>query len=146
MPPSTLPPKLLASVAVTLAALSAPCFAKAEAATHAAACVAALKAREAEMTARLKPGAPVEPELLKVVQSGIAIIGTQYLSGLREAEARKLLEDAEREFSALPRASADARQAQCLQEGDGLYRRASGLERSLITSAAQRRIRRLRPA
>jgi hypothetical protein len=139
-------PKLVVTVAAALACACATAFASGPAASHAAACVAALKARESAMAAALKPGAPVEPELLKVVRGGIAIIGRQYLSGLREAEARKLLEEAERDFQALPRDAAEARQAQCLQEGDGLYRHASAIERSLITSAAQRRIRRLRPA
>ena len=36
--------------------------------------------------------------LLKVVRSGIAIIGTQYLAGVQEAEARELLKAAERDF------------------------------------------------
>ena len=90
------------------------------------------------------PAEGAEPELLKVVQSGIAIIGTQYLAGLREAEARRLLGAAESEFQALPAAAAEARQAACLDEGYGLYRRASPIERSLITVAAERRIRRLR--
>jgi hypothetical protein len=138
--------RLARTFAAALACVSAAAFANTESATHAAACVAALKARESSMAAALKPGAPVEPELLKVVRGGIAIIGTQYLSGLRESEARKLLEAAERDFSALPHSVAEARQAQCLQEGDGLYRHASAIERSLITSAAQRRIKRLRPA
>ena len=92
------------------------------------------------MTESLKAGASVEDELLKVVRSGIAIIGTQYLAGLREAEARALLAAAERDFEALPPDSAESLQAQCLAEGEGLYSHASPFERSLITSAAQRRI------
>lgn len=95
------------------------------------------------MTESLKAGASVEDELLKVVRSGIAIIGTQYLAGLREAEARALLAAAERDFQALPPDSAESLQAQCLAEGEGLYSHASPLERSLITAAAQRRIKRL---
>ncbi|MDQ2928428.1 MAG: hypothetical protein ABI330_02710 [Caldimonas sp.] len=131
------------AVALTMLASTATC-ANPEAASHAAACVAALKARESAMTLALKPGAPVEPELLQVVRGGIAIIGDQYLSGLRESEARRLLDAAERDFQTLPAAAAETRQAQCLQEGDRLYKRASALERSLITAAAQRRIKRLR--
>ncbi|MDQ2733901.1 MAG: hypothetical protein M3Y55_02670 [Pseudomonadota bacterium] len=131
------------AVALTMLAGTAAC-ANPEAASYAAACVAALKARESRMTQALKPGAPVEPELLQVVRGGIAIIGNQYLSGLRESEARHLLDAAERDFQALPTAAAETRQAQCLQEGDRLYKRASALERSLITTAAQRRIKRLR--
>lgn len=89
-------------------------------------------------------GTPTEPELLSVVQGGIAIIGTQYLAGLREAEARQMLDAAEREFQALPQPEAQARQAACQQEGSALYRHASSFERMLITRAAERRIRRLR--
>ena len=119
-------------------ALAAPA-----AAPHAAACVAALKANETSLAETLKAGAPVGAELLRVVRSGIAIIGTQYLAGLREAEARRLLEAAEQEFKALPPSSAEARQAECLREGQALYDGASRIERSLITSAAQRRIKRI---
>jgi hypothetical protein len=108
--------------------------------------VAALKAEETSLSETLKAGAPVEAELLKVVRGGIAIIGTQYLAGLQEAEARQLLESAEQDFRAMPPDAARARQAQCLQEGESLYERASPLEQSLITSAAQRRIRRLTSA
>ena len=95
------------------------------------------------MAESLKAGARVEDDLLKVVRSGIAIIGTQYLAGLREAEARALLASAERDFQTLRPDDAEALQAQCLAEGDGLYSHASAFERSLITGAAQRRIRRL---
>jgi hypothetical protein len=115
-------------------------------APHAAACVAALKAQESRLSETLNAGAPVEPELLQVVSSGIAIIGTQYLAGLREAEARQLLQTAEKDFQELPQPDAEARQADCLREGQALYKGASPLERSLITSAAQRRIKRMRAA
>ena len=119
-------------------ALSAP-----ESAPHAAACVAALKAQEAALAESVKSGHPVEPDLLRVVRSGIAIIGAQYLAGLREAEARAMLKAAEQEFQALPPDQAEARQAECLGEGESIYSHASSLERSLITSAAQRRVKRL---
>jgi len=112
------------------------------AATQAAAC-GALKAQEAELAESVKAGEPREPVLLKVVRSGIAIIGTQYLAGVHEAEARELLNAAERDFQALPAAAAEERQAACLAEGEALFAHASPIERSLITTAAQRRIRRL---
>lgn len=96
------------------------------------------------MAASSPPGTPAEPELLSVVQGGIAIIGTQYLAGLREAEARQMLDAAEHEFQSLPPREAQARQAACQQEGTALYRHASAFERMLITRAAERRIRRLR--
>jgi hypothetical protein len=131
---------------VALLCLGAAALAAPRSAPHAAACVAALKAQETSLSETLKAGSPVQPELLKVVRGGIAIIGTQYLSGLREAEARQLLEAAEQDFQAMPADAARARQAQCLQEGESLYAHASPFEQGLITSAAQRRIRRLTPA
>ncbi|MCE9658857.1 MAG: hypothetical protein K8R60_09885 [Burkholderiales bacterium] len=135
MKPSFVLSTLLAALSFAGAAHAVPATAP-----HAAACVAALKANEVGLIATLKAGAPVESELLKVVRSGIAIIGTQYLAGLRESEARPLLEAAEKDFEALPRSAAVSRQAQCLQEGQALYKNASPIEQNLITSAAQRRI------
>ena len=134
---------ILPAAALALAGLSAPALAAPATASHAAACVAALKAQEAELAESVKAGEPREPVLLKVVRSGIAIIGTQYLAGVHEAEARELLKSAERDFHALPLAAAQARQAACLKVGEALFAHASPIERSLITTAAQRRIRRL---
>ena len=129
------------SLAGSASALAAP-----PSAAHAAACVAALKAHEASLAESLKAGRAVGGELLDVVRSGIAIIGTQYLAGLREAEARQLLKSAEDDFQALTPVTAAERQAECLREGHALYEHASPLERSLITTAAQRRIRRIASA
>ena len=56
-------------------------FAAPASAPHAATCVAALKAEESALAESLKAGAPVDDELLKIVRSGFAIIGTQYLAG-----------------------------------------------------------------
>jgi hypothetical protein len=131
------------STAALLLAACASAFAAPETAPHAAACVAALEAQETTLAQTLKGGEPVEPALLRVVRSGITIIGTQYLAGLRETEARQLLKIAQQEFQALPPALAGERQAQCLKEGEALFENASALERSLITSAAHRRIRRI---
>jgi hypothetical protein len=134
---------LALSAAVALCSLSGTVIAAPAPAPHAAACVAALKAQEASLLETLKAGADVQPELLKVVRSGFAIIGKQYLAGLREAEARRLLKAAEESFRALPAKAATTRQSECLREGDALYERASPFERSLITTAAQRRIKRM---
>jgi ribosomal protein L12E/L44/L45/RPP1/RPP2 len=128
---------------LALAGLSAPASAGPATAPHAAACVAALKAQEAELAESVKAGEPREPVLLKVVRSGIAIVGTQYLAGLHEVEARELLKAAEHDFQALPAAAAERRQTACLEEGEALFAHASPIERSIITTAAQRRIRRL---
>jgi hypothetical protein len=133
----------LSTLAVALAGLSAAAAAGPATAPHAAACVAALKAQEGDLVLSVKAGEPREPVLLKVVRSGIAIIGTQYLAGLREAEARELLKAAEHDFEALSPEEAQARQSACLDEGEALYSKASPLEQTLITTAAQRRVRRL---
>ena len=137
------PRTLLSAATLALASLSSSAAVNPATASHAAACVAALKAQEGELADSVKAGEPREPVLLKVVRSGIAIIGTQYLAGVPEAEARELLKAAERDFQALPPVAAQERQAACLDEGEALFAHASSIERSLITSAAQRRIRRL---
>jgi hypothetical protein len=135
--------RTLSLAAMLLALVCTAASAAPDSAPHAAACVAALKAEEASLAEDVKAGQPADAELLKVVRGGIAIIGTQYLAGLREAEARQMLKAAEDEFQSLPKVVAETRQAECLKEGDALYQQASALERSLITTAAQRRIRRL---
>ena len=131
-------------VAALLLSLGSVASAAPATAGHAAACVAALKGQEASLAATLKSGAAVEPELLRVVRSGFAIIGRQYLAGLREAEARRLLESAEQDFMALPPDTRKFRQARCLAEGERIYAESSALERGFITTAAQRRIKRMR--
>ena len=133
-------------VALVLAGTCAAAQAAPESAPHAAACVAALEAQETSLAQSVKAGGSVGDQLLKVVRSGIAIIGTQYLAGLREAEAREMLKAAQQEFQTLPPAIASERQVGCLREGETLFEQANPLERSLITTAAQRRIRRITAA
>jgi hypothetical protein len=137
---------LVSSAVLGLACIAGPALAAPASSPHAAACVAALKAQETTLAESMKAGNAVEPELLRVVQSGIAIIGTQYFAGLREAEAREMLKTAEDEFKELPPPVAAERQVECLREGWALYQGATALERSLITTAAQRRIKRLTAA
>jgi len=141
-----MPRSIVSSAALSLVVAAGAAAAAPASSPHAAACVAALKAQEATLAEAMKAGDAVEPTLLKVVQSGIAIIGTQYFAGLRETEARQLLKAAEDDFLTLPPAVAAERQEQCLREGYSLYEHASALERSLITTAAQRRIKRLTSA
>jgi hypothetical protein len=138
--------RFLSAVVLALLAAAGAASAAPASPAHAAACIAALKAHEGSLAESLKAGGAVGGQLLDVVRSGIAIIGRQYLAGIREAEARRLLEAAEEEFQALPPATAAERQAECLREGHALYEHASPLERSLITTAAQRRIRRIAAA
>lgn len=139
-----MPPFLARTLAPLLLCFGSAAWGAPASAGHAAACVAALKGREATLTETLKAGAAVEPELLKVVRSGFTFVGRQYLAGLRESEARRLLEAAEQDFNALSPEGRRLRQAQCLQEGERLYAEASALERGLITRAAQRRIKRMK--
>ncbi len=132
------------SAAIALAGAFGSAFGAPETAPHAAACVAALEAREQSLAQTVKGGeTSVGAELLKVVRSGITIIGTQYMAGLREAEARQLLKAAQQEFEALPPDAASARQFDCLREGESLFEHASSLERTLITTAAEHRVRRI---
>ena len=140
------PSLTLAAAGTLLLAFAAPALAAPATAPHAAACVAALKGKEAGLAAALKAGGSVEPELYRVVRSGIAIIGAQFLAGLARDEGKRLLEAAEKEFQALPRSAADARQAQCLEEGQAIYQNASAIEKGLIAGAAQRRVRKLTAA
>ena len=106
--------------------------------------MAALKGQESSLAATLKSGAAVETELFRVVRSGVAIIGRQYLAGLREAEARQLLDSAERDFRALSPDSRRLRQARCLVEGERIYAEASALERGFISTAARKRVERVK--
>lgn len=137
-------PASLSLVAALWLGLGGVALAAPPSAGHAAACVAALKGQEASLAATLKAGAAVEPELLRVVRSGFAIIGRQYLAGLREAEARRLLESAEQDFKALSPDLRRLRQARCLVEGEKIYAESSALERGFITTAAKRRIQRMK--
>ena len=132
-----------AAAAAALSLSSGRVFALPGGAPHAAACVAALKSHEHSLVAA-GGGAADDGELLDVVRSGIAIIGTQYLAGLSEVEARQLLGAAEKDFEALAPTAAESLSAACLQEGRAAYRNASPLERGLISHAAQRRIKRLK--
>ena len=137
---------VVSSAVLVLACIASPVFAAPASSPHAAACVAALKAQETTLAEAMKAGDAVGAELLKVVQSGIAIIGTEYFAGLREAEARDMLKAAEDDFKTLPPTAAADRQGECLREGWALYQDATALERSLITTVAQRRIKRLTAA
>ncbi|MDQ6685401.1 MAG: hypothetical protein M3Z16_09755, partial [Pseudomonadota bacterium] len=75
---------MLSRLSLVIAAIfgSTAAHAVPDGAAHAAPCVAALKAREPVLAASLRAGAAVEPELLGVVRSGVAIVGRQYLAGV----------------------------------------------------------------
>ncbi len=99
--------------------------------------------RSCVCTARRGAGAPVEPALLKVVRCGIATIGTQYFAGLREAEVREMLKAAEEELPCPPAGAGRDASDRVPEEGHPLYENASALERRLVTTAAQRPIKRI---
>jgi hypothetical protein len=83
------------------------------------------------------------PALLKVVRCGIATIGTHYFAGLREAEVREMLEAAEEELPCPPAGAGRDASDRVPEEGYPLYENASALERRLVTTAAQRPIKRI---
>ncbi len=131
---------LLSSVMTTapLAAHSSPSH------EHRAACVAALTTQAEPLAARLKTGdRSVEAELLKLTQSGFAIIGIAYQQGLRKPEADQLLEAAKQAQKSMPEAALSQLQTSCRAEGVQVLADANPLERFLVNSAAERRVKRI---
>lgn len=111
---------------------------------HRAACVAALTTQAEPLAARLKNGdRSVEAELLKLTQSGFAIIGIAYQDGLRKPEADQLLETAKKAQKSMPAPALSQLQASCQLEGARVLADANALERFLVTSAAERRVKRI---
>lgn len=112
-----------------------------------AACVAALTTQAEPLAARLKAGDhSVEPELLKLTQSGFAIIGTAYQDGLRKPEADQLLDAAKKAQKSMPATQLQQLQARCRTEGAQVLADANSLERFLVTGAAERRVKRIAEA
>lgn len=111
---------------------------------HNASCVSALTTRAEPLAARLKAGdQTVEAELLKLTESGFAIIGTSYQDGLRKPEADQLLNKAKKAQQSLPRAELNKLQDSCLLEGTQVMADANALERFLVSTAARRRVNRI---
>lgn len=111
---------------------------------HRAACVAALTTQAEPLAARLKSGdRSVEAELLKLTESGFAIIGVAYQAGLRKPEADQLLESAKKAQKSMPAPALSQLQASCRIEGSQVLADANALERFLVTSAAERRVKRI---
>ena len=130
---------LLTSAAVV--AVSAEPFPNHE---HRAACVAALTTQAEPLAARLKSGdRSVEAELLKLTESGFAIIGVAYQDGLRKPEADQLLDSAKKAQKSMPAPALSQLQASCRIEGGQVLADANALERFLVTSAAERRVKRI---
>lgn len=114
-------------------------------AEHAAACVAALRVDADAMAEQLRRGrAEVEPELRRRLQEGFAFIGTAYKQGLREADANRLLKDAEQAQLALPPRQLAERQVACRAEGARLLAGANVVEQALVERAADRRIQKFK--
>lgn len=111
---------------------------------HRAACVAALTTQAEPLAARLKAGDhSVEAELLKLTQSGFALIGIAYQDGLRKPEADRLLDAAKQAQKSMPAPALSQLQASCRLEGNQVLADANGLERFLVNSAAERRVKRI---
>jgi hypothetical protein len=111
---------------------------------HRAACVAALTTKAEPLVTQLKGGdRSVEPELLSLTQKGFAIIGAAYKDGLRKPEADQLLDAAKKAQKSMPSAELVRLQSTCQVEGAKVLTDVSGLERYLLTSAAERRVARI---
>ncbi|RZL04360.1 MAG: hypothetical protein EOP36_00595 [Rubrivivax sp.] len=111
---------------------------------HRAACVAALTTKAEPLAAQLKSGdRSVEAELLGLTEKGFAIIGAAYKDGLRKTEADQLLASAKKAQKSMPAAELDRLQSSCQVEGAKVLTDVSGMERYLLTSAAERRVARI---
>lgn len=131
-------------VVLLAAACSSPARAEPTPA-HAAVCVAALKARAEPLAQRVRKGdAGAEVQLLPIVTSSFAFIGTVYKQGLREAQANELLRQAERAQEQLPPDELARTQDACFAEGQQLLAEANFFEREFVKVAARRRVARLR--
>lgn len=109
-----------------------------------AACVAALTTKAEPLMAQLKAGdRSVEPELLGLTEKGFALIGVAYKDGLRKTEADQMLEAAKKAQKSMPAADMSRLQTSCQAEGAQALSDVSGIERYLLTSAAERRVARI---
>lgn len=109
-----------------------------------AACVSALTTKAEPLMAQLKAGdRSVEPELLRLTEKGFALIGVAYKDGLRKPEADQLLEAAKKAQKSLSATELSRLQSNCQQEGSQALSDVSGIERYLLTSAAERRVARI---
>jgi hypothetical protein len=114
---------------------------------HAATCVAALKTRAEPLAQRVRGGdAVAKAQLLPIVTSSFAFIGSVYKQGVRNAEADELLRQAEKAQAQMPPADLARTQDACHAEGQQLLAQANFLEREFVTRAAKRRVERLQPA
>jgi hypothetical protein len=112
---------------------------------HAAACVAALKARAEPVAQRVRHGeAGAEAQLLPIVTASFAFIGTAYKQGLRSPQADEVLKAAERAQASLPAAELVKRQDACQAEAQQLLAQANYFERLFVQHAAHARIAKLR--
>jgi hypothetical protein len=111
---------------------------------HRAACVAALTTKAEPLAEQLKGGdRSVQAELLGLTEKGFAIIGAAYKDGLRKTEADQLLEAAKKAQKSMPAAELSRLQSSCQVEGAKVLTDVNGLERYLVTSAAERRVARI---
>jgi len=115
--------------------------------THAATCVAALKTRAEPLAQRVRKGdTAAEAQLLPIVTSSFAFIGTVYKQGVRGPQADELLRQAEEAQTQVPPAELARTQDACHAEGMQLLAQANFFERQFVTRAAKARVQRLHPA
>jgi hypothetical protein len=136
---------LLAILSLTMAHATEPAASPEQALNeHRAACVAALTAQAEPLAKRLKAGDDsAQSELLRLTESGFALIGAAYRDGLRKPEADQLLDAAKKAQKALPAAELGKLQVACQAEGVKVLADSNMLERFLVTSAASRRVNRI---
>jgi hypothetical protein len=114
---------------------------------HAATCVAALKTRAEPLAQRVRGGdSAAEAQLLPIVTSSFAFIGTVYKQGVSNAQADELLRQAEQAQAQVPPAELARTQDACHAEGLRLLAEANFFERQFVTRAAKRRVDRLHPS
>lgn len=155
LPRHTLATLLAALVAIGLAGLATATLAAppaAQAATppslrdrHAAQCVAALEAGADDLVRQVKAGQEAaRKRLMDQLTQGAAFVGDSYLRGdSNEAQARALVDEAEREQKRLPAAELAARQTACAAEGGRMVAAANPLERAVLRRLAKKRMDKL---
>jgi hypothetical protein len=86
-----------------------------------------------------------EAQLLPIVTSTFAFVGTVYKQGVRGPQADDLLHQAEQAQAKVPPAELARTQDACHVEAQQLLAQASYFERQFVAHAARSRVGRLRP-
>lgn len=111
---------------------------------RAASCVAVLERDALALAKRHQAGERgLKAPLVKLTEQGFAFIGKAYLRGLRQAEADRLVEEAEVEQKGMAPEALGQLSAGCRAEGAKLYAGANGLEQALVSNRAKARVDKL---